>query len=167
LWFLSADVVCDYSGTVTRASGGTAAYSGLGLTLKGLDVPLGQTTWARKVALSAKALNGLQVFLDGTHLVVDSVSGGPSLLDALNGTTQPIAVGQVFWCQQVPSYTVNAPAGSTYGGQRTGQTEFSACSADGVGVAGAPTTHPSSVGLSTDGLFVWLTPSGLRAVPAL
>lgn len=146
---------------------GPATYSGLGLTLKGLDVHSGQTTWTRKVALSSKALDtGLQVFLDGTHLVVDSASGELSLLNALSGSIQPIAVGQAFWCQQVPSYNVDAPVGSTYGGQRTGQTEFSACSADGVSVAGAPTTHPSSVGLITDGLFVWLTPSGLRAVPA-
>ena len=110
---------------------------------------------------------GLQVFLDGTHLVVNSAGGELSVLNALNGTVQPTAVGQVFWCQQIPSYKVDAPTGSTYGGQRTGQTEFSTCSADGVSVAGAPTAQPSTVGLSTDGLFVWLTPLGLRAVPAL
>jgi hypothetical protein len=120
------------------------------------------------VRLSSKALNtGLQVFLDGTHLVVESASGQPALLDAASGTVQPIVAGQVLWCQQVPSYNVNAPAGSTYGGKRTGQTEFSTCSADGVAVAGAPTTQPSNVGLISDGLFVWLTPRGLRAVPVL
>ncbi len=168
LWFLSVDVVCDYSGTLVERPGGTATSSGLGLTLRGLDVHLGQTTWARKVALSSKAMGtGLQVFLDGTHLVVNSAGGELSVLNALNGTVQPTAVGQVFWCQQIPSYKVDAPTGSTYGGQRTGQTEFSTCSADGVSVAGAPTAQPSTVGLSTDGLFVWLTPLGLRAVPAL
>ncbi len=46
LWFLSADVVCDYSGTAIASPGGTQTYSGLSLTLKGLNVHSGGTTWA-------------------------------------------------------------------------------------------------------------------------
>jgi hypothetical protein len=166
LLLLSADVVCDYSGTATEAAGGTETYSGLGLTLRGLDVATGRTTWTFKVVVSQKGMNsGAQTFLDGEHLVVEGASGKMTLLDAVSGGARPVAEGQVFWCQEVLTYNLDAPAGATGDGQRTAAPEFGACSADGTAAAGTPTAQPSSVGVDSGGLFVWPARHGLRAVP--
>jgi hypothetical protein len=167
LQFLASDVVCDYSGTALEASPTKTTFSGLRLTLKGLDVDAGRTTWALEVGNArALALGAEGLFLDGEDLAVESPGGKWLLLDVASSVTQAVAAHQVFWCEQLSYYSVTESQGSTNPGERAAQSVFTGCSADGQAVAGIPSTQPADVGGRVGQWFIWPTPHGIRAVPA-
>lgn len=163
LQFLTANVVCRYSGSAEE-SGNSVTMSGVTMTLEGLNIGTGSITWSKPV-LDPQALSlGTNVaFVDGSHLVVRLSGGNQVVLDVRNGQTTPVAANEVFWCEQNPLYNVTTPQGSSEGGQRQSAPVFRACSADGSPVKGLPTTSPSTVGVTAGGLFIWPTPKGLQA----
>lgn len=165
LQFLTADVVCRYTGTAV-VKGQSVTMSGVTLTLEGLNAGSGATTWSRPV-LDPEALSlGTNVaFADGTHVVVRLPAGNRVVLDVQNGHTSPVGVSDVFWCEQNPMYKVTTPQGASAEGQRQSAPVFRACSADGSAVKALPTTSPSTVGVTAGSMFVWPTPKGLQAAP--
>jgi len=165
LFFLTADVVCRYSGEVRRI-GRSATMAGVGLTLEGVDARSGRVTWSVPV-LGAKALTaGTDVaFVDADHVVVELASRRRVVLDARRGTTSPVAAGQVFWCEHDQLYRVSAAPGGSADGQRAATPVFDACSADGSPVDALPQRAVPAVGVRASGLFVWPTPHGLEAAP--
>jgi outer membrane protein assembly factor BamB len=165
LQFLTSNVVCLFSGSA-RESGTSVTMSGVAVTLRGLDIASGATTWSLPV-LNAQALSlGTNVaFADGTHLVVRLRSGRQVVLDTESGKTAPIGANQVFWCEQNPMYPIKTATGSSVDGKRQGAPVFKVCSASGSTANGVPAAGPSTVGLHLDGMFVWASPNGLRAAP--
>ena len=165
LQFLTSSVVCQYTGT-EHASGRSASMTGVGLTLRGLDETSGSVTWSRAVLDPESLSEGTGVaFSDGSHLVVRLVGGQRVVLDTDTGSDAPAGAG-VFWCEQVPNYHVTTPPGASVDGERTGEPVFRSCSATGAPVSGTPATRPTTVGVTVGPLFVWPTPTGLRAEPA-
>jgi hypothetical protein len=165
LQFLTSELVCRYTGSA-RESGQSITMAGVGLTLRGLDAASGATTWSKQV-LNAQGLSiGTNVaFADGNHLVVQLVGGQRVVLDVLTGTTTVPSPGEVFWCEQVPTYRVVTAPSASFSGKRVGEPVYRSCSSTGATVSGTPTTTPSSVGATVDGMFIWPTPHGLRAEP--
>jgi outer membrane protein assembly factor BamB len=164
LQFLSTDVTCDFSGTVTEQR--PLQFSGLGLSFQGLDPASGQVVWSQPVADPAAVAEAApQPFVDGQHFVVQVPSRDWAVLDTADGRTSPVDAGEVFWCEGQPGYKVTAPEGANDNGERTSEPVFSSCSATGASTKGLPSSRPSAVGVDADGLFIWLTPTGLRAVP--
>jgi hypothetical protein len=163
LQFLTADVLCRYTGTA-RSNGTSTSMSGVSLTLEGLNPSLGKTTWSQPV-LDAQSLSlGTNVaFADGTHVVVQVSPGSREVLDVQDGIATPVGANEVFWCEQVPMYTVATAQGASVKGQRQSEPVFRACSASGAPVSGLPSSAPNTVGVSVDGRFIWATPSGLQA----
>lgn len=166
LQFISVDLVCRFSGSFHH-NGSSVTTSGLNLTLEGLDASRGTTTWSERV-LNAKALSlGTNVaFTDGTHVVVQLPSKERVLLNAQNGSVAPVSSNQLYWCEQVPMFKVNAPSVALVNGKRASQPVFKTCSASGSPESGQPSTTPSFVGLRLDGRFIWPTPTGLKAIPS-
>jgi hypothetical protein len=102
-------------------------------------------------------------FADGTHLVVRLAGGQRVVLDVQSGTTSSPGAGEVFWCEQIPFYrVVTAPEAAT-SGKRVGEPVYQSCSSTGAPVGGTPTTMPSTVGTTINGMFIWPTPHGLKA----
>lgn len=165
LQFLTADVICDFSGTATEV--GTSVHlSGVGVTLEGVDAATGAVTWTLPVrGAQALSVGNDVAFADGTHLVVQRLSGQRALLDVVSGALAPLPTGGVFWCERNPMYTVTTAQGASAGGQRQSSPVFGACAADGRAVPGLPGTAPGTVGVLEGGMFVWPTAHGLRAVP--
>ncbi|HTW09876.1 MAG TPA: PQQ-binding-like beta-propeller repeat protein [Acidimicrobiales bacterium] len=165
LQFLTTDVICDFSGTVVQQK--SLQFLGVGLTLDGIDGARGKITWSLPVG-NARAVieDKSQPFLDGQHVVVQVAGGNSEVLDTFSGNLTPLAQGQLFWCESEPGYKLTAPQGATDDGERTSEPVFSTCTASGAPAPGVPATHPSSVGVTTGGLFVWLAPHGLQAAPA-
>jgi len=166
LQFLTSDLVCRYTGAA-RESGQSETMAGVGLTLQGLDPASGATTWSKRV-LNAQGLSmGTNVaFADGNHLVVQLVGGQRVVLDVLTGTTAAPSPGEVFWCEQVPTYRVITAPAASFSGKRVGEPVYRSCSSTGSAVSGTPTTTPSTVGVTMNGMFIWPTPHGLRAEPS-
>jgi hypothetical protein len=162
LQFLTADVVCQYSGTAHQTAT-SVNMSGVSLTLVGLDPSSGTTPWSEPV-LGAQSLSlGTNVaFADGTHLVVQLRSRQRVVLDVESGKTSAVTGNEVFWCEQDPLYKVDAAKGAVAGGKRVSAPVFRPCSATGKPEGGLPATGPSTVGVRAGGLFVWPTPTGLR-----
>lgn len=166
LQFLASDVVCDLSGVATETPKGTSAFAGLALTLKGLDVSTGHTTWAFRVYNVSGLMGGNDVaFLDSTHMVVEGRNGQWLVLDTVNGATDPAGVQQRFWCQHVLSYQLTEAQGLSNPSPRAAMPVFGTCSWDGKTLPGLPRTQPANVGVRADGLFIWPTERGLQAVP--
>ncbi|HXQ44615.1 MAG TPA: PQQ-binding-like beta-propeller repeat protein [Acidimicrobiales bacterium] len=165
LQFLTADVVCRYTGTAV-ISGTTTNMSQVTMVLEGVNSQSGAITWSLPV-LHAQALSeGTNVaFADSSHVVVQLPSGKRVLLDVDNGQTSPLSSGEVFWCEQNPQYKVSTPEGGSVAGERQSAPVFRACSASGAPVTGMPATSSNTVGVDLDGQFVWPTPHGLRAAP--
>jgi hypothetical protein len=166
LQFLSSDLVCRYTGTA-RESGQSVSMAGVGLTLMGLDPASGAVTWSKPV-LNPKALSiGTDVaFADGNHLVVQLVGGQRVVLDVRSGTTAAPGTGEVFWCEQIPTYRVVTPPEASADGKRVGEPVYRACSSTGAPVSGTPTSLPSTVGVTIKGMFIWPTPHGLNGEPS-
>jgi outer membrane protein assembly factor BamB len=165
LQFLSVDVICKYSGTVSEV-GNSVSMSGVGLTLEGVNPTSGTVKWSLPVQGAQALSEGTGVaFVDGTHLVVEELSGQRALLDVATGALTPIAADQTFWCEQNPMYSVMTAQGASAGGKRQSSPVFNACSASGRPIQGVPSTTPSTVDVFANGMFVWPTSQGLRAAP--
>jgi outer membrane protein assembly factor BamB len=165
LQFLDTDVICDLSGTVIEQK--SLQLSGLGLTLEGLDSATGKIVWSLPTdGAQAVVEDAPEPFLDDQHLVVHLSSRKWALLDTANGQTTRVGAGGIFWCEDQPGYKLTAPEGATENGQRTSEPVFFGCTATGAPAKGLPSSQPASVGADIDGLFVWLTPTGLEAAPA-
>ncbi len=165
LAFLSTQVTCQYSGTVNYSKHSTQQPSLRGVTLKlvGFNPATGAVTWSQRVSNVASLSLGKGVsFLDATTVVVDDMAGKRLLLNTFTGTTVPLKSSQILWCQKVPTYKVTATKGTPDGGTRTGQTVFFPCTTTGAPSAKQPTSYPSTVGTTVNGVFVWPSPSGLR-----
>ena len=159
--FLTADVVCRYSGTAHQTES-SVSMSGVGLTLEGINSATGAVTWSWPVS-DAQALSlGTNVaFADSTHLVVRLQSGQQVVLDVQTGTTSPVTNDEVFWCEQNPEYAVSTAQGASVDGKRQSSPVFSACSATGALLSGSPPYPVRTIGVSAGGMFVWPTPQGL------
>jgi outer membrane protein assembly factor BamB len=164
LQFLSTAVTCDFSGTVTERK--PLQFSGLGLSFQGLDPVSGRVVWSEPVADPKAVAEAVpQPFVDGHHFVVQVSRRNWAVLDTEGGTTSPVGTGEAFWCEDQPGYKVTAPEGASDNGERSSEPVFSSCSATGAPAKGLPTSRPPAVGMDVDGLFIWLAPTGLRAVP--
>ena len=163
LAFLVTPVLCKYSGTIHRTSGGIH-WAGVKLSVDGFNTRTGSVTWARPV-LGVEALSvGTNVpFEDGDHVVVQLTSGKRVILDVANGSTSPVSPADIFWCEQNPEYHVKTAAGASVNGERQSAPVFQPCSDTGTRVRGRPSHTPDSVGVSAAGLFIWPTPRGLQA----
>jgi outer membrane protein assembly factor BamB len=163
LQFLTPTVVCLYSGDLVRR-GHSPIWTKVGLTLEGLDPLTGAITW-RLPVLGARSLSiGTNVaFEDGSHLVVQDLSGQPVLLDVRTGTAQTAATDVTYWCEKSVTYGLTPIHGSGTDGMRAGSPVYEGCSATGVPEQAVPNSQPSSVGVTADGLFIWPTPHGLDA----
>jgi hypothetical protein len=82
--------------------------------------------------------------------------------------------GQVVWSEPVADPEAVAEAvpqpfvdGRTPAVRRRPQqrARVSSCAVTGAPAKGLPSSRPSAVGMDADGLFIWLAPTGLRAVP--
>jgi hypothetical protein len=165
LAFLSTQVTCQYSGTVHYSKDSTQQPSLRGVTLRlvGFNPATGAVTWSQSVSNVASLSFGKGLsFLDGTKVVVRDMAGKRVLLNTLTGTTAPLKSSQILWCQKVPMYKVAATKGTPDGGKRTGQTLSFPCTTTGTPSATRPTSYPSTVGTTVNGVFVWPSPSGLR-----
>jgi hypothetical protein len=166
LQFLASDVVCDLSGVATETPQGASAFAGLALTLKGLDVSAGHTTWAFRVYNVSGLMGGSDTaFLDGTHMVVEGLRGRWLVLDTVNGGTVPAGTQQRFWCQHVLSDRLTEAQGLSNPSLRAAMPVFGTCSMNGEALPGLPQTEPANVGVKADGLFIWPSERGLQAVP--
>jgi hypothetical protein len=168
LQFLTADVVCRYSGTAHQTAT-SFSMSGISLTILGLDPSSGKTTWSQPVLGTQALSEGTNVaFADGTHLVVQLPSRQRVVLDVRSGATSAVTGHQVFWCEQIPVFKVDTFKGAEGGGKRESEPVFRPCTATGKASAGLPATGPSTVGVRTGGLFIWPSPHGLQAarIPA-
>jgi hypothetical protein len=164
LQFLSTGVVCQYSGSYVE-QGTSLNMAGVGLDLRGLDPATGELTWSVRVRHVQSLAAGTDVaFADPTHVVVQLLSGRREVLDTVDGAMSAPGANDVFWCEQNPQYAVSTAQGASVDGKRQGAPQFSPCSASGTASDGRPVTAPSTVGLAVDGLFVWPSPHGLRAV---
>jgi hypothetical protein len=167
LQFLTTDVVCDYSGSILWSTPSKFTFSGVGLTVKGLDVRAGRVTWGLKVLHGSQFWLGARAtFLDGSHLVVETTDGKWVVLDTANGATRPVAAHQIVWCEETSTYDLAESEDSVFDpGKRVAQSIFTGCTVDGTNTAAVPPTRPADVGVNADGLFIWATPQGIRAVP--
>jgi len=165
LQFLTADVVCRYSGTA-KLVGTTTTMAHVTIVLEGVNPRSGAITWSLPVRNPLSLSEGTNVaFSDSTHLVVQLLSGKRVVLDTTDGQTAAVSPGQVFWCEQNPQYKVTTPEGGSAEGERESAPVFRPCSATGAPVTGLPATSSDTVGVTLDGQFVWPTPHGLRAAP--
>ncbi len=163
LQFLTADVICRYSGTASE-TGNSVSMPGVGLTLEGVNPTSGTIKWSLPVqGAQALSLGTGVAFADSTHLVVTQLSGERALLDVTTGTLTALTSNEVFWCEQNPMYSVSTAQGASARGQRQGSPVFNTCAANGQSVQGVPSTQPSTAGVVSDGMFVWPTSNGLRA----
>jgi len=162
LQFLTADLVCRYTGTA-HIVGQKATMAGVHLTLDGLNPTSGGTTWTKGV-LDAETMSiGTNVaFSDATHLVVRLLSGKTAVLDVQNGNITTPSRGESFWCEQIPTYKVEGASAALADGRRVSEPVFRPCSAAGRSVENLPATSPSTVGVTGSGMFIWPTPDGLR-----
>jgi hypothetical protein len=163
LQFLTTDLICHYEGTA-HSNGKVETMPGVKLTLTGINPTSGATTWT----LSAKDPQALSLgtnvaFQDGSHLVVQSLSGKWEVLDVTDGKVALPSAKEVFWCEKVLTYKVVTPKGVSAHGERTGGPVYQSCSANGASIGGLPRSTPSTVGVTSDGLYIWPTPTGLQA----
>jgi hypothetical protein len=165
LGFLTSQVTCQYSGVI-HVSASTSQYPSLrGVTLKlaGFNPASGAITWTLPVSdvTSLSFGNGV-AFLDGTHVSVRLMNGKDALLNTGTGIATPLSKGQTLWCEKTPNYKINAPKGTEAGGERTSEPLYYPCTTTGKASTKLPTTFPSSVGTTVNGLFIWASPTGLR-----
>jgi outer membrane protein assembly factor BamB len=165
LAFLSTPVACRYKGTIRYSTTSLKPPSmrGISLTLAGFDPTTGATTWSAPVSNVTSLTTGKGVrFVDSDHVVVGTTSGRAMSLDTSTGAAAPLAAHQVLWCETIPTYSVRATRGNPVGGKRTGTTLYAPCTARGAKVAGPPSTDPSTIGVTVNGIFVWASPAGLQ-----
>jgi len=165
LIFLSTQVTCQYSGTVHYSKGSTKPPSlmGVTLTLAGFNPSSGVVSWTLPVSDVASLTFGNDLsFVDGTRLVVrDKKTGKDVILDTSTGGTAPLKGSQILWCEKSPIYAVVAVKGAPGGGKRASAPVYYPCAASGKPTAKQPSSFPSSVGATVNGVFVWPSPQGL------
>jgi hypothetical protein len=166
LQFLTTDLVCRYTGTA-RVTGHTETMAGVQLTLEGLNPASGAATWTKRV-LDAQALSeGTNIaFSDGAHIVVRLLSGKRVVLDVQNGSVTAPSHDESFWCEEDPTYKVEAASAASANGIRESEPVFRPCSSSGQPVRNSPATSPSTVGVISAGMFIWPTPEGLQGTPS-
>jgi hypothetical protein len=163
--FLSAPVLCKWSGTVVKPTTetGKPSFKHVTLTLEGFNSRTGDISWSRRVldyTAFADSEQSVIPFLDGTHLPVTLANG--SLVDLNTATGATSAVGTVFWCATYPVEGVIAPPNtSSEPNLRIGAYQFSGCDANAKPATTWPTSTPSAVGVTTQGRFYWPTAKGL------
>ncbi len=164
LGFLSRPFDCVFAGKLARTHGGrsSAAYDGLRLRLQGFDAGTGAVSWTRAVRGVDGLVNGDTAFLDASHLVVTLTSGARALLNVATGTTSGVGRHQVLWCAHQALFKVEENKDLNPAGRRAGGARFSSCTADGSSSASLPPTHPKTVGVTVDGVFVWPSTRGLE-----
>jgi hypothetical protein len=101
-------------------------------------------------------------FSDGSHMVVQLLSAKRVVLDVQNGSVSSPSHNESFWCEQIPTYKVDAASAASFDGERVSGPVFTPCSASGKPVEKLPTTSPSTVGVTAGGMFMWPTPGGLQ-----
>lgn len=166
LQFLTSDVVCRYSGSAVETSPSHVSITG-SVVLQGIKPTTGTVTWSQSVLQPTNLSIGTDVpFADGTHFVIMLPNGKRAVLNAETGALSSPQANEVFWCEHLPLYHMTAISGAAGSGIRSGTPTFSACTADGTPTTAQPLATASAVGVSTDGLFIWPTPTGLEAVKA-
>jgi outer membrane protein assembly factor BamB len=165
LFFVTSQVACQYGGVLRKPAvhGKTPSYKGLTIALTGFDASTGSVTWRVPVRNVSAIMNGAGLpFRDDTHVVVTLSNGHSALLNTSNGTMGRIAKGEIFWCEEDPTYKANAPTGYSYEANRTSTSLYFGCTANGKASKKVPNTTPESVGIKVDGIFAWPAPGGLR-----
>jgi hypothetical protein len=163
LAFLTPPLNCVFTGTVAKARRDAfpQSYKGLKLSLQGYDAATGTVTWTQPVLNVGVLGNGDASFLDPTHLVVQLPSGKQALLNTATGTTAALARHQVLWCASTGLFKVDEEKDLNSAELRTRGTSFSPCTAAGKPTTTLPTTSPSTVGVTVDGVFLWPSAHGL------
>ncbi len=142
--------------------------TGLRLRLQGFDAGTGAVSWTRAVRDVDALVNGDTAFLDASHLMVNLSSGTRALLNVATGAMSDVGPHQVLWCTHQSLFKVQENKDLNPSGRRAAGPQFSPCTADGSPSASLPPTHPVTVGVRVDGVFVWPSTRGLerRAVGA-
>ena len=165
LYFVTSQVACQYGGVMSKPAnhGKAPSYQGLTVSLIGLNADTGSVTWTVPVNNVDAIMNGDGLpFLDDTHVVITLTDGKKALLNTDDGTTSPLAKGEVYWCEKDPDFKVNAPKGFSDEASRTSTSLYFGCTASGEASTKVPKTTPASVGIKIDGMFAWPAPGGLR-----
>lgn len=166
LEFLSAPVLCRFTGSVTANSRGAESLAGVALTLEGFDVQTGAVTWSQSVEnVSPFAQIGNLAFVDNNHVVIEQ-NGRDVILNTTSGAIAPLPQGQILWCSKAPYLKVTASSGSGETNERAATSQYFGCTSAGVAVPGYPTTQPSVVGVNLDGKFFWPSAHGIAVQPA-
>jgi hypothetical protein len=165
LEFLTTQVSCQYTGTMHYTNHPNQPPSTKGVTLKlaGINPFDGAATWSVPVSdIEALTTGDGLSFLNGTDLAVRLAGGKPALLNTSTGATAPLKSGQILWCQKVPIFKVLAVKGIEDGGLRASTPVFSPCTTSGKATHALPTSFPSTVGVTVNGVFVWASSTGLH-----
>jgi hypothetical protein len=167
LQFLTTPVVCNYAGSVTLNGTNSPSLKGVALTLAGININTGKSTWSAKVADVKQLSIGTGVaFSDESHVVIETPADKWMLLDAADGSVSTISPGESFWCEDTPEFKVIAIEGEADSGTRVSEPVFNACSAKGISGSKVPSTNPNTVGVVLDGRFIWPSSHGLKALRA-
>jgi hypothetical protein len=167
LQFLTTPLVCNYAGSVTLNGTSNPSLKGVALTLTGINIHTGESTWSAKVADVKQLSIGTGVaFSDESHVVIETPANKWMLLDAADGSVSTISPGESFWCEDTPEFKVIAIEGVADSGTRVSEPVFNACSDKGVSASKVPSTNPNTVGVVIDGRFVWPSSHGLKALGA-
>ena len=165
LIFLSTQVSCQYTGTVHYSKGSTKppSLAGVTLTLAGFNPVSGVVNWTLPVSDVASLTFGNNLsFVDGIQLVVrEKGTGKNEILNTSTGATVPLKPNQVLWCEKTPIYSTVAVKGAPGGGKRESAPVFYPCTTGGKPTTQMPSSLPSSVGATVNGVFVWPSPQGL------
>jgi hypothetical protein len=163
LAFLTPPFDCVFSGTVANSKKDTfpLSFKGLKLNLQGYNAATGAVSWTQPVHNVGALGNGDASFLDATHLVVQLNDGSQVLLDTSTGKTAALAPHQTLWCATTGLFKVNEEKDLNSAELRTEGTRFSPCTTAGTPALTLPTTAPSTVGVTVDGVFLWPSAHGL------
>jgi hypothetical protein len=167
LQFLSTPVLCVLTGSSHVASlpQPYPTFKNVTLTFAGLDPLTGAVGWHQPVLNFSSILEGVTVpFLDGSHVVVRGRTGLEVVSTATGAVSYPSS-STYYWCENIATYKL-AGVNDLNHGTRVAAPTFGSCSAAGSATTkGSPSTRPATVGVKAAGMFVWVSPSGLEAVP--
>ena len=165
LAFLATPVLCDFTGKIHIATEtAKPVFVGGSLVISGFDTKTGAKTWRQSVNnYQSVALGQTLPFLDGNHLVIETASNF-EVLDVQTGSTARSASGASYWCESSGTYTIVSNASDYAHGHREAAPTFGSCSANGQAKSSGPKSQPTTVGVVVQGMFVWSSPNGLKAV---
>jgi hypothetical protein len=167
LQIVTQPLLCVFHGTLASTKVNTKtlfnSYKGLNVVLEGLTVATGATTWTLPVKNVSAIANGKIEISDGSHLLVQLKSGKSALLDTSTGTTAPVRKGQIFWCASTVEFKVNENKSVNTIQKRVAGTTFFPCTEKGKETTKLPSSSPSTVGVTIDGVFLWSSPHGLSS----